>query len=209
MTLPLYIKDNKSKAIFFVLGTIATLLFYQVTNRIHWYEPRILSFHLPDRLAPFWPWTVWIYFSEYVIFLFAYIQLKNNYNVMKYFYSYMAILIFSSICFVIFPVTFPRDHYPVNLVESGFSGLALNYLRDVLDTPANCFPSLHVSTCFISAFCFWTECKKKFSLYFLWSMLVAMSTMTTKQHYFIDIIAAFVVTLFFYWVCFFKISVRE
>jgi len=208
MKLLCFIKNLKTKIFAIVVGTVATLLFYQTTNRVHLYEPQLLSFLWIDRVTPFLPSTVWIYFSEYVIFLFAFLQLKDNRRASQYFYSYMAILIFSSVFFVIYPVTFPRDNYPV-LSEHGFSGVALNFLRQHLDTPANCFPSLHVSTCYISAFCFWGECKKKFSLYFLWSTLVAISTMTTKQHYFVDIAAAIFITFVLYWIFFYKVSYRN
>jgi membrane-associated phospholipid phosphatase len=175
-------------------------LLYQITNRAHYRVPRELIFDGMDKSMPFWTWTVWIYFTEYVIFVCAYFGLRRRENVTKYFYAYMSILIFSVIIFVIFPVTFPREIFPV--LGSSFSDEALTFLRTYMDSPANCLPSLHVSSCYISSLCFWNESRKKSMAYFAWSTLVAISTMTTKQHYFVDVWTAIIVTFISYWIFF-------
>lgn len=197
MTLPLLVKCGRTKWFYFAVGAVATLVLYQVTNRFHLREPTLLEFGYIDRLMPFWSWTVWIYFTEYVIFFAAYFGLRNNENVVRYFYSYMAILLLSVVVFVVFPVTFPRAEYPT--LGNSISDSALLFLRTYMDSPANCLPSLHVSSCFISAFCFWPESRVRTGLFFLWSVLVSISTMTTKQHYWIDVWTAFLLTAVVYW----------
>jgi membrane-associated phospholipid phosphatase len=204
VTLPFLVKDRRTKWIYFFVGGASTLLLYQVTNRLHLYEPQLLPFDLIDDIMPFWPWTVWVYFSEYVIFLAAYFGLRKKEHVTRYFYAYMGILLFSIVVFIFYPVTFPRDAFPV--VGDSFSERALAFLRTHMDEPANCLPSLHVSSCFISAFCFWQESRRKFALFFLWAFLVSISTMTTKQHYFVDVWAAFLLTAVAYWIFFYKVK---
>lgn len=200
MNLPNLVSCRKSKWIYFFIGGAASILLYQFTNRIHYRPPSELPFDRLDKVMPFWTWTVWVYFTEYIIFICAYFGLRRNENVTRYFYAYMAILIFSVTIFVIFPVTFPRENFPV--LGSGFSDQALIFLRTYMDSPANCLPSLHVSSCYISSLCFWNESRKKSMAYFAWSTLVAISTMTTKQHYFLDVWTAILVTFFFYWLFF-------
>lgn len=203
MTLPDLVTDRRSKWIYFFVGGISTLVLYQLTNRVHLTEPALLKFDFIDKIMPFWPWTVWFYFTEYVIFFCAYFGLRKKENVTRYFYSYMAILLFSVIIFVIFPVTFPRADYPTEGIT--ISEKALDFLRTHMDSPANCLPSLHVSSCFISAFCFWGESRKRAIIYTFWSGMVAISTMTTKQHYWIDVWTAFILTIVAYWFFFYRV----
>lgn len=204
MTLPLLVKDRLSKWTYFILGGAATLLLYQWTNRYHLREPTLLPFDLIDKHMPFWTWTVWIYVTEYIIFLCAYFGLRKKENVTRYWYAYMAILIFSIIVFVLYPVTFPRADYPV--LGNSISDQALIFLRTYMDAPANCLPSLHVSSCYISSLCFWSESRKKALGYFAWSTLVAISTMTTKQHYFVDVWTAVLLTGVSYWFFFYRVK---
>ncbi len=198
--LPNLVSCRKSKWIYFFIGGAASLLLYQATNRIHLREPALLPFDGVDNIMPFWTWTVWVYFTEYIIFICAYFGLRKRENVTKYFYAYMSILILSVIIFVLYPVAFPRENYPI--VGTSISDYAMIFLRTHMDGPANCLPSLHVSRCYISSLCFWGESKRKSMLYFAWSTLVAISTLTTKQHYFVDVWTAIIITFFFYWVFF-------
>lgn len=204
MTLPFLVKNQKGKWLTFFAGGAATILLYQFTNRIHFTEPHLLSFGEVDKVMPFWPWTVWIYFLEYLMFICAYFGLRSYELITRYFYAYMAILILSCVVFVIYPVTFPRADYPV--VGNSISDMALTFLRTYMDSPANCLPSLHVSSCFISSFCFLKEDKRKAYFYSFISVLVAISTMTTKQHYFVDVWTAMILTFFFYWLFFYRVK---
>jgi hypothetical protein len=174
------------------------------TRWIHLTEPRLLEFGAVDNVMPFWPWTVWIYFTEYAFFVYAYFWLNDLRLVTRYYYAYMAILLFSITVFLLFPVTFPRDSYPA--IGDSISVSALNFLRMYMDAPANCLPSLHVSSCFISSLCFWQESRWRAVLLSLQSCLVAISTMTTKQHYFVDVWTAMILTGVCYWFFFYKVE---
>ena len=55
----------------------------------------------------------------------------------------MTILFVSVGVFMVFPVTFPRDLFPV--VGDGFSDHAMNFLRTYMDAPANCLPSTPIN----------------------------------------------------------------
>ncbi len=204
MTLPFYAKTLSGKLWCFLAGSVCTIFLYQLTNRLQLAAPRLLELGPVDRSMPLLPWTVWVYFSEYIIFFCAYFGLKDNENVMRYFYTYMIVFVISIACFIVFPVTFPRDQFPDAGV--GVSDQALYFLRNYMDTPKNCLPSLHVSTCFVSAFCFWRESKKKTLLFSLWALAVAISTMTTKQHYFVDVWTALILTLSVNYYCFNKLK---
>jgi membrane-associated phospholipid phosphatase len=80
-----------------------------------------------------------------------------------------------------------------------------------MDTPANCCPSLHVSTAFLTAFIFIDssseggvrrERRGYLAIYLVWAFAIAVSTLTTKQHYLVDVVTGFVLALAHYWVFF-------
>lgn len=204
MKLPQLIKDRKTLWVYLFVGGASTLIPYQLLNRFHLFEPKELLFDKVDMLMPFWPWTVWVYIWEYLYFLYAWFGLKNNENRTRYFYAYMAILFFSFTVFLLYPVTFPRHDYPVP--GNSFSDWGLTFLRTYMDAPANCLPSLHVSSCFISSLCFWSESRKRAILLSLGSVAVSISTMTTKQHYFIDVWTAILLTAAAYWFFFYRVK---
>lgn len=202
MRIPWLVKDAKSRWVHLFIGGACTLILYQLTNRIHIVEPKLLEFGPVDNAMPFWPWTVWIYFTEYAFFVYAYFWMKDLRLVTRYYYAYMMILFVSVTVFLFYPVTFPRDNYPA--IGDSISVMALNFLRTHMDAPANCLPSLHVSSCFISSLCFWQESRRKAIFLCFWSGLVAISTMTTKQHYFVDVWTALILTAVSYWFFFYK-----
>lgn len=204
MILPWVVRDSRSRWIHLVIGCVATLLLYRLSNRTHFYEPQLLPFTKVDAAMPFMPWTVWIYFTEYLFFVYAYFFMKDLKLVTRYYFSYMAILFFSVTIFLLYPITFPRADYPA--VGDSLSVIALNFLRNNLDTPTNCLPSLHVSSCFISSLCFWQENKAKSIFLCFWSCLVAIATMTTKQHYFVDVWTAILLVGITYWFFFYKVE---
>ena len=204
MKLPQLVVDRRTKWLVFFLGGASTIILYQWTNRTHLYPPRLLEFSAVDKSMPFWPWSIWIYFTEYIIFPCAFFGLRNKENAVRYFYSYMMILLISIVAFILFPVTFPRADYPV--LGSSISDQAVIFFRVYMDEPANCWPSLHVSSCYISAFCFWKESRKRFVFYTFWATLVAISTMTAKQHYWLDVWTAFLLTLACYYYCFYRLE---
>lgn len=202
MKMPWLVRDRKSRWAHLFVGGAATLILYQLTNRVHLFPPRLLPFTRVDSFMPFWPWTVWIYFTEYAFFVYAYFFMKDLRLVTRYYYAYMTILLVSETVFVFFPVTFPRADFPA--VGDSIHVAAMNFLRTYMDAPANCLPSLHVSSCFISSLCFWQESKPKAVFLCLWSSFVAIATMTTKQHYFVDVWTALLLTAVCYWFFFYK-----
>jgi len=70
----------------------------------------------------------------------------------------------------------------------------------IADSPANCAPSLHVSGVYMSSFIFLDEQREKFPFFFTWATCIALSTLTTKQHYFIDIATGFLMAVIMYWI---------
>ncbi len=186
--LPLFLtKKNKyaAAAIMYALG----YLFYYLTNHYPYFVEHYLPLTWIDREVPFLPYSVFIYISEYFYFGFVYFLLRNTDNLNKYLYSFFVLQLVSCSIFFLYPTTYPRENFPVPTDLPQWVQSTWTWLRTV-DAPGNCFPSLHVSSVFLSAFVFWTDGQKKlFWIFLVWSTAIALSTLTTKQHYLADIIS--------------------
>ena len=83
------------------------------------------------------------------------------------------------------PTRFPGELFPLD--ASDLSTLPLRLVREV-DTPASCFPSLHVALAFACSFAIRQPRPRLWRVFFAWSVAIAVSTLTTKQHYVVDVI---------------------
>lgn len=208
LSFPNLVHSRGSAIGFFLLGGVLTIVPYQLTNRFHLFEPRLLPFDWVDNIMPFWPWTVWIYFTEYLIFIVSWVMLQKHENRTKYFYAYIFVLATSVLTFIFYPVTFPRADFPLTGFDPGITTFAFHYFRTHLDSPANCLPSLHVSSCYLAAFSMLPESRRRFWFFFIWATAVAISTMTTKQHYFVDVWTAVILVTTSYLIFYKLVSYR-
>lgn len=203
--LPLFITRKNKYPVGFALATFAAAL-YLTSNHFHIIEPKYLEFSWIDRVVPFLPYSVWVYISEYLFFLAVYITCKDMVNLNKYFYSFLVLQSTSVLIFWLWPTTYPRDLFPVPPDIDPITQWVFHALRTT-DTPANCCPSLHVSSVYLSSFIFLDDQKKKFPFFFLWGTAIAFSTLTTKQHYLIDVSSGFIMAIIAYWI-FHKSSIK-
>ena len=195
--------ENHYRMGLLVLAIIAGL--YYLTNHFPVFELRYLPMTYIDIAVPFIPVTIWVYVSEYLYYVVAYSSYKNEENVNKFLYAYISLSFFSFFIFFLWPTVYPRELFPLTNYSEGITKTVFSFLRDHMDSPTNCFPSHHVSSCFLLSFSFLHESRRKFILFFIWTILIAISTITTKQHYFADVISGFLTALLFYYV-FFKLA---
>jgi membrane-associated phospholipid phosphatase len=197
MKLPLFVTGANK----YVLGAImyaVSYAIYYLTNHNPILPPRELSLTWIDTAVPFVPESVLVYISEYFYFAFVYILLGNSDNINKYLYSFFSLQAVSCAIFVVFPTIYPRELHPVPADTPEWLQSIWIWLR-TQDAATNCLPSLHVSSVYLSAFAFLSEGKKRhFWVFFIWSTLITLSTMTTKQHYLVDLIAGVLLAVFFY-----------
>lgn len=175
------------------------------------YTPNTYQIQLSyfDEIIPFLPWTTWIYISHFVFilcFILAFIESQPQYSISispnrltyrfvssswNQYLQCMVILLFIHLCFYFFiPTEFPRYLYDIPSNTDAITSSLLSMVRYV-DTPKNCYPSLHASTVIASLHFFskyilpW---KPRWILYF-WGGCIIVSTLTTKQHFFLDIVS--------------------
>ncbi len=196
ITLPLFLTHRNKYAIGAAVFIGCSLL-YLTSNHYHLREPMLLPRGWIDENTPFVPVSVWIYFSEYVFFPLIYVRCRDIVNANKFLYSFFALWAVSITIFWLWPTTFPRSLYPLPADLDPVTHWAFSALR-ATDTPANCAPSLHVSSVYLASFIFLDEQKEKFPFYLGWATLIALSTLTTKQHYFVDIVTGLFMAIAMY-----------
>jgi hypothetical protein len=205
-SLPIFLTREK-KYLYGVLFFAMGFALYFSANHFPILKPQQLPMTWLDRAIPFLPNTVWIYMSEYVFFVAVYASCRDMANLNKYLYSYLALQIISVVIFYFWPTTYPRSEFPLSEDMNALTYYAFSNLR-VVDAPTNCCPSLHVSSVYLSSFIFLDDQRGKFPIFFTWGTAIALSTLTTKQHYVVDVITGLFMAMLFYWIFHRMVSYR-
>jgi membrane-associated phospholipid phosphatase len=103
--------------------------------------------------------------------------------------AYLMIWITAYAFFLLYPTVAPRPDGDI-VPGTGFGAWGLQVLYDA-DPPVNCFPSLHVAHSFVGAFAVWRMHARLGAIAIACAAVVGLSTLFTKQHYVIDVIAGF------------------
>lgn len=141
-----------------------------------------------DKMIPFLPWTVAIYFGCYIFWGINYYMcsMQEEHKRNRFF---TADALAKVICFVIF-IAIPTTNIRPEITDDGIWGFLMNFLYQV-DSADNLFPSIH---CLVSWLC-WVGIRKETSVpkvYRTFSLMMAVavciSTLTTYQHVIVDVI---------------------
>jgi membrane-associated phospholipid phosphatase len=108
--------------------------------------------------------------------------------------AYLAVWITAYACFLAYPTIAPR---PEVIPEQGFGAWGLDLLYG-MDPPYNCFPSLHVAHSFVSALTCLRVHRRVGIVAIGGAILVSLSTLFSKQHYVLDVIAGALMALVAY-----------
>ena len=99
--------------------------------------------------------------------------------------SYLTVMAIGYAGFLLYPTSAPR---PAEVIGDGFASWTLRIAYDI-DPPYNCFPSLHVAYSFVSALTCFRVHRQVGAVAIAWAGLIALSTIYTKQHWVVDVIA--------------------
>lgn len=182
-------EQNKTRIISFYAAIL--LVLYSLSGQFHIGSIRYLPLSEGENSIPFIIESIWIYVMLYPFLILTALSIKNIETFNKIFYAFIILTIISLMIFQIIPVAYPREFFPL----PHYNQFTVNLFHKIrlIDSPTNCFPSLHVSLCFLISFFCWDESKFKFFITSLVSILISISTLTTKQHYIADIISGFLI----------------
>lgn len=145
-----------------------------------------------DDFFPYRPRWVWIYsFLYYPVIVAVNWSVKSPREYLYVAISYMLLLGLQMCFFTLFPVATPLAWRTCNQ-SRGRSEKFLAYIQS-LDARSNSFPSMHTSVATLTSL----HLLNTFGpLIFLFPVLIALSCLFTKQHYFVDLPAGALLGLF-------------
>ena len=175
---------------------------YRLVSEITLERSHFLTLLTPlDKIMPFIPETVIIYFS---IYLFWLVPILSREISLKYFWR---IIITIAIAFLatflghlLLPSSYPRPEISETAAQSNWAEFMVKKFLHWVDPPNNTFPSSHVVTVIILMKMMFAKLGRwPYRLYCFWGTLIMLSTLTVKQHYLIDVISAAIIAFL---VCF-------
>jgi membrane-associated phospholipid phosphatase len=146
--------------------------------------------HVPaialDGVIPLIPAWSLIYGALYV-FLIALpvFVIREEELLRRTVWAYLSVWITAYVCFLAYLTIAPR---PEEVAGSGFGAWGLRLLYE-MDPPYNCLPSLHVAHSFVSALAVLRVHRVVGIVATVSASLVGLSTVFTKQHYVLDVLA--------------------
>lgn len=176
-------------AVMFIMAIILIIGFYQFyfwCQRNNLKKPVTLHCAV-DKWFGYHPGWVWIYSGIYypiiVFTVFSFHDFRQfNYTVI----SYVILLVIQMSFFVFFPVQTPagwRQQVAINSLTHRF----MAYVQ-TLDKANNCFPSMHVSVSTLTSLHLAMNYPAIGPWIWLFPVLIALSALFTKQHYFLDLV---------------------
>jgi membrane-associated phospholipid phosphatase len=138
-----------------------------------------------DRALPLAPSWAMVYLSLFLAALLPVFVVHQQALIRRVILAYLSVWLVSYAFFLTYPTIAPQHE---EVTGKGFSALALQTIYEA-DVQYNCFPSLHVAQCFLAALACYCVHRGVGLVTGLWASLVGLSTLYTKQHYVVDVIA--------------------
>jgi membrane-associated phospholipid phosphatase len=130
---------------------------------------------------PFLPWSFAVYNSVFILGTLGIWMHRGAGQVKRYLAAVLIGYTVNYAFFALVPTEIERPPAP----QTGSMWTWLVELTQAADRPHTCFPSLHMTNCFLAVFAYW---RTRAGLWLLgWTLVIAASTLTTKQHYFWDL----------------------
>jgi membrane-associated phospholipid phosphatase len=136
-----------------------------------------------DKCVPYWPSWVWIYsFLYYPMILYINLVIESPREFTHLAISYILLLIFQMIVFILFPVQTP-ELWRARDAQRNLSERFLAFVQSI-DGRSNSFPSMHCSVAMLTALHLLPHLGPAI---FAFPVLIGLSCLFTKQHFVIDV----------------------
>jgi membrane-associated phospholipid phosphatase len=180
LRLPLIDRGLRIPAI--IGGGLLLVVLFMVPARIHLGRPTVLDRAAIDDAIPFLEWTIWAYASYYPFLILA-VWLPRDDRLRGD--AVYGLLLASAIGLIIFTL-WPTSIIPESPSLAGATGFLWSLLFSV-DTMVNALPSMHVAHTSLATVALGSRNHLWRIIAPVWAMLIILSTLTTKQHYAIDL----------------------
>jgi membrane-associated phospholipid phosphatase len=143
-----------------------------------------------DDAIPFWPWTAWCYLPFYAaIFIMAIAGFRHRLLFNRTALSVVLVMLTGALGHL-----FVSAEYPRPVLHPPFANLSAAFLASVqqLDPAGNVFPSLHVAHTTMLSILLYRDRPRLGGVALVMATLLALSTLTTKQHFVADVVSGYV-----------------
>ena len=166
---------------------VVGLLIYEVLGRTDLARSPTLLMTRLDRAIPLLPWTAWFYEPFYVaIFFIGVVGFRSRYVYDRTLVCVVFNIVVAGLGHAFVRAEYPRPVLPVPPPDLSTAFLAFVYR---IDPAGNVFPSLHVAHTFMISFLISLD-RPRLGRILVWmSVALAISTLTTKQHFIADVAA--------------------
>jgi membrane-associated phospholipid phosphatase len=168
------------------VATLGTVI-YETIGRSELHRSTELLDTALDRAIPLIPVSTWFYEPLYIgIFVVAVFAFRTRRMFHRAFVCVLANMLVAAIGHYFVRAEYPRPVLPLPHPDLSTAFLAFVYR---IDPPGNVFPSLHVAHTFVLAFLLDLERSRWGKPTLVMATLLAISTLTTKQHFIADVLA--------------------
>ena len=186
-------RDLVKRWLAFCFYVVLVLAFYFLSAKFPVISRYTAKPSVVDQAVPLLPWTVAIYLSHFFLVMALFLCVKTYTRVRHLLWSSTSLLILSVAFFLVVP--FQIRHVP--LPSQDIWSEVIKMIR-LVDVHTNLLPSLHVLMALFGPLFILTAegFSPRNALFLLWGILITLSTMTTKQHLFADVVTGTLISLF-------------
>jgi membrane-associated phospholipid phosphatase len=179
------------------LALLQSLIYFGIGHSHLTRSTELLRTRLDDAI-PFWPWTSWCYLPFYAgVFIIAIAGIKRRALFNR---AVLAVLIVMSIGAI--GHVFIGAEYPRPVLYPPYASISAAFLAAVqhIDPPGNVFPSLHVAHTTMLALILIKDRPLLGRVALAMATALALSTLTTKQHFLADVVSGYALAFFGRWI---------
>ena len=169
-------------------AALQSLLYFGIGHAHLARSTEILRTSLDDAI-PFLHWTSWFYLPIYAaIFITCIVGFRSRRLFKRALLAVLVVALVGAAGHVLIAAEYPRPvlRPPYGSVSTWFMAFVQS-----IDPPGNVFPSLHVAQTSTLAFLLYRDRPRLGAVTIVMAALLALSTLTTKQHFIADVISGY------------------
>lgn len=169
-------------------GAVQSSLYFGIGHLSLQRSTELLRTRLDDAI-PFWTWTSWCYLPFYAaIFIIAISGFRSRDLFNRALKAVALVMFIGALGHLFIGAEYPRP-----VLSPPYPDLSTRFMAWVqqIDRPGNVFPSLHVAQTSTLAFLLCYDRPRLGRLTVVMGAILALSTLTTKQHFIADVVSGY------------------
>ena len=178
------------------LAALQSLVYFGIGHLHLTRSTELLRTRLDDAI-PFWPWTSWCYLPFYAgVFIIAIAGFRRRALFNRAVLAVFVVMTIGALGHIFIGAEYPRP-----VLQPPYADISAAFLASVqrIDPPGNVFPSLHVAHTTMLALLLLKDRARLGLVTLIMATMLALSTLTTKQHFLADVVSGYALAFFGRW----------